>query len=270
MSKLVEVLLGAQPLAALVGGLLRINLVVSVVVVAVFFLRAPLRRFHGPAMAYRLWWAPVIAAGMTAVVTWLSPIPDTFATFLASRPHLLRDLLWAWTSGAVAMAGGFAFAQARFHVQLKSGRPGPAVVGFIAPRIVFPEDGGGFNEAEQVLIRAHEREHVRRKDPRGVAAITLVQCLCWFNPLAHLASSLLRLDQELACDAGVILRRPGSRALYARTLLKGQLMTGSPPLGCCWMALGVHPLELRIAQLKRPGPASPQSAVHAMGDAILP
>ena len=62
----------------------------------------------------------------------------------------------------------------------------------------------------------------------------------------------MRLDQELACDAAVLRRRPHDRALYARTLLKTQLDAQCLPLGCRWPARGLHPLEVRVGLLKAP------------------
>jgi beta-lactamase regulating signal transducer with metallopeptidase domain len=73
----------------------------------------------------------------------------------------------------------------------------------------------------------------------------------------------MRLDQELACDAAVMARRPGSRRRYAETLLKTQILLKTRgaalalPLGCRWVARGRHPLETRITALAHPAP-SPQ------------
>ena len=72
------------------------------------------------------------------------------------------------------------------------------------------------------------------------------QCLAWFNPQVHLAVHVARLDQELACDAAVMRRRPRERVLYAKTLLKTQLAGAPLPLGCYWPARGRHPLEVRV------------------------
>ncbi|MGZ6013990.1 MAG: M56 family metallopeptidase [Caulobacteraceae bacterium] len=268
MTEALHVLFGPDLAMAFAAAFLKINLAIGLAVLAVAVLRAPVRRAHGPAIAYRLWWAPLLAAGLTLFVV-LMRAPDPAAA-LPAEPRLLRGALVVWSLGLVALTGTFAFAQARFQAQLKAGRAGPAVVGFIAPKIVFPADTSAYTEAEWDLIRAHEREHVGRKDPRAVAVATLLQCLCWFNPLAHLAAALLRLDQELACDAAVVLRRPGARGLYARTLLKSQMMSRPPPLACCWAALGAHPLELRIAQLKGRAAAPLHGAVHPSGDAIRP
>jgi len=270
MTEALQTVLGSDLAAAVAAVFLKTNLAMGAAILAVAVLRPLVRRTHGPAAAYLLWWAPVAAVILTPAVSLLPSGMDLLTLALARRPELLQGLVLAWAAGFVLLAAVFAFAQARFQLQLDAGRAGPAVVGFIAPRIVFPTDMGAYSEAERELIRAHERQHVARKDPRAVALATLVQCLCWFNPLAHLAAGLLRLDQELACDAAVILRRPGARGLYARTLLKTQMMTRAPPLACCWLGLGAHPLELRIASLKRTARASSHSAVHAACDAIRP
>jgi beta-lactamase regulating signal transducer with metallopeptidase domain len=269
MTEALHDLLGPDLAAAFAVAFAKTNLAMGAAILAVVVLRAPLRRAHGPAIAYRLWWGPLLATGLTLVAALMNG-PDPLAAALSARPDLLHGALVAWSLGLLALTGVFALAQARFQVELKAGRAGPAVVGLIAPRIIFPADDGAFTAPERELIRAHEREHVGRKDPRAVAVATLLQCLCWFNPLAHLAAALLRLDQELACDAAVVLRRPGARGLYARTLLKSQMMTRPPPLACCWVAFGAHPLELRIAQLKGRGGAPLHGAVHPSGDAIRP
>lgn len=270
MTEALQTLLGSGVAAAAAAAVLKTNLVMGLAILAVAVLRPVVRRMHGPAAAYLLWWAPVVTVILTPVAGLLGDHADPLAVLFLRRPELLQGLILAWAAGCALLAAVFAFAQARFQLQLDAGHAGPAVVGFIAPRIVFPADMGAYSEPERELIRAHERQHVARKDPRAVALATLAQCLFWFNPLVHLAAGLLRLDQELACDAAVILRRPGARGLYARTLLKAQTMTRAPPLACCWLGLGAHPLELRIASLKRTAHASAHSAVHAASDAIRP
>ena len=270
MTEALQAIFGPDLLAAAVAAFLRANLAMSAAILGLLVLRAPVRRKFGPGVAYRLWWAPVLAACLIPLFGLVSIGAGPMATALAEKPGLLRDAAMAWVGGFALLAGVFAFAQARFHAQIRAGRAGPAAVGFIAPRIIMPRDDGAFSRAERELIRAHEREHVARKDPRALAVTTLLQCLCWFNPLVHLAAGLLRIDQELACDAAVILRRPGARGLYARTLLKSQMLMRPAPLACYWLALGGHPLELRIAQLKRGRATSPHSAVAIMSDAIRP
>jgi beta-lactamase regulating signal transducer with metallopeptidase domain len=233
------------------NGLLRANLVGSLGVLAVLAARLPVRRRFGPEVAYRLWLVPPLAAAAT-----LLPLKTGEAALhpLANLapPHLAPTLLAAWAAGLVAVAAGMWRAQAAFLRAARLGRAGPAVVGVIAPRVVMPADDGRYTEEERALIRAHEREHILRQDPRDGALIVALQCLAWFNPLAHLAAHIARLDQELACDAAVLRRHPRARALYAKTLLKTQLAGAPLPLGCYWPSRGRHPLEVRVALLAGP------------------
>lgn len=112
--------------------------------------------------------------------------------------HLSPWLLAVWAVGVVAAAGLMWRAQAAFLRRAWAGEAGPAVVGVITPRVVMSPDDGRHTEAERALIRAHEREHIERKDPRTGALMVAFQCIAWFNPLVHLAVHVARLDQELA------------------------------------------------------------------------
>lgn len=241
----------SEVLAALV----RMNLVAAAAILAVVALRLPARRWLGPETAYRLWAIPPLAA----LATLLPPRVDAAATdpgltngVIDAAPLLLADY-------AIGVAIVFALlwrTQAKFLTEARAGKVGPSVVGVIAPRILMPPDDGRYSAEERALIRAHEREHVARQDPRGGALAAAAQCLLWLNPLVHLAAHLVRLDQELACDAAVMRRHPRDRALYAKTLLKTQLAATPLPFGCYWPARGAHPLEVRIGLLKRaPGHA---------------
>lgn len=268
MNDALHVILGGYPAATLAVAFVKANLVAAVAILGVAALRVPARRAFGPAAAFHLWGLPIVAGFVAFVIDLAQPHADP--SILAFDPALLA----VWSAGAIGMAAVFAVAQARFQAEVRAGRGGPAVVGFISPVIVMPADDGHYTAEERELIRAHEREHVARKDPRAAAFAALAQCLCWFNPLVHFAAYLIRLDQELACDAAVIRARPAARALYARTLLKTQL-AGSPlPLGCYWSPRGQHPLEVRIASLKRtskgPSRSSGGTFAAASVDAIRP
>lgn len=228
--------------------IIRANLVGGLAILAVLALRIPMRRAFGPELSYGLWSIPPIAFLATLLpppVTLDDPGADPFA--LAHDHSTLA--LAAWGLGLVLMAAFFTRAQLRFVAAARRGRAGPSVVGVVNPRIVMPADDGAYSPEERDLIRAHERQHIARSDPRAGALATVFQALCWFNPLVHLAVHVMRLDQELACDAGVLRRRPHDRALYARTLLKAQLAAQALPFGCHWLA-GPHPLEVRVAALR--------------------
>jgi beta-lactamase regulating signal transducer with metallopeptidase domain len=235
------------------NGLLRANLLGALAVLAVFAARLAVRRQFGPEVAYRLWAIPPLTAAATllplktfkgaAVIHPLANlVPGEFAPWLFA----------VWASGLLIIAAAMWRAQAAFLRAARRGAAGPAVVGVIAPRLLMPPDDGRYTNEERALIRAHEREHILRKDPRDGALIAALQCLCWFNPLVHAAAHTARLDQELACDAAVLRRHPRSRTLYAKTLLKTQLAGAALPLGCYWPARGRHPLEVRVALLGHP------------------
>src|SRR5579859_6387856 len=173
-----------------------------------------------------------------------------------------RLLFAAWVLGLLFMAAYLTRVQIRFSAAVRRGQAGPAVLGFIRPRIVTPV---GFQEhftpQEQTAILAHERVHLARQDARINALAALLRCCCWFNPLIHLGARWLRIDQELACDA-IAVSASVSRQTYAKALLKSQLMVGVLPFGCNWPG-PQHPLVERIALLQRKPPSTARRLVGA-------
>jgi beta-lactamase regulating signal transducer with metallopeptidase domain len=258
-------------MASILADLIRVNLAGAAAILVVLACRAPARRLVGPEMAYRLWAAPPLAALATlmpAPVVEGVPPADVLASAVKDWSE---PALGAWALGIALMLAALGWAQQRFVTAARAGRAGPSVVGVISPRIYMPPDDGRYTAEERAVIRAHEHEHVVRSDPRAGALACALQVLCWFNPLVHLGAHAMRLDQELACDAAVLRRRPHDRVLYARTLLKTQLDAQMLPLGCRWPAKGLHPLEVRVGLLKSPvrydGMAGP--ILIAMGLTIL-
>jgi beta-lactamase regulating signal transducer with metallopeptidase domain len=238
----------------------------------------------GARAAYALWIAPPLAAlavliphrgpAEVAVAPFVAQAGQAAARALPSAPAqdlLALALLGLWICGALATALLLAQRQLAFMRSLGPLTPaphdrrlvhatrtgvGPALVGALRPRIVAPADfEARYDAAERALILAHERTHLAAGDGLVNATACAAQCLGWFNPLVHLAVRLLRIDQELACDAEVIGRFPEARHLYGELLLKTQLAHDALPLGCHWPAKGAHPLKERIAMLKSPLPA---------------
>lgn len=250
----------------LLTAFIHLNLAAAGAILAVLAIRPLVRRHFGPAIAYRLWLVVPIAAGTAlfpaAAATRIVPPgdgPHFDPLYLASQGLMNAPtgmLMGLWFVGAAMAATLIALCQLRFLAMARRGLAGPAVAGFFAPRIVMPADAAKlYSSEERALIRAHERTHIDRGDPRTNGFIALAQCLCWFNPMVHLAAREARLDQELACDAMVLSHRPGQKRRYAETLLKTQLGAIAAPLGCHWLAgAAPHPLEQRIAALRRPAP----------------
>ena len=177
-------------------------------------------------------------------------------------------LLAVWLSGLLVLALRLARQQRAFRRRLgrlrrradgsfvaSTALVGPAVIGAWRPRIVVPSDFEQRYDAQQrALVLAHERCHLRRGDLQVNLLLSALRCVFWFNPLVHLASAKLRLDQELACDASVLRHHPDAGRAYATALLNTQLADLGLPVGCLWQSS--HPLKWRIAMLKRPLPGS--------------
>lgn len=140
---------------------------------------------------------------------------------------------------------------------------GPAVVGLWKSRIILPVDFmQRYAEDERPLVLEHERTHLRSRHPLAVALAYLFLIVQWFNPLAHLAFALFRVDQELACDATVVAAYPKQRAAYARAMFKTGDSRVSAPLACCWPS-GAHPVRDRIAMLRVALPSRAQRLTGA-------
>jgi hypothetical protein len=96
-------------------------------------------------------------------------------------------------------------------------RVGPAVVGVVRPEIVVPRWLFGCTAAEQQLVLAHAREHLRGRDHLLLGIGSLVVALVPWHPAVWWMLARLRLAIELDCDARVLRR--GVRAKDYGTLL---------------------------------------------------
>lgn len=257
--------------------LAKINLALCAAILLVAVLRRPVRAVFRAPVAYALWLLVPVAAlasllppRMAAVAAdpvamkiplFTGPVLQTsFAAQQASFDWSL--LLFAgWAIGAAAMLAFMARAQLQFCKAERQGMAGPAVAGFFKPRIVIPHGfAARFTAPEQAAVLAHERAHLARQDARINAAVALLRCLCWFNPLVHMGASWMRRDQELACDAAAL--NSVSRIDYANALVKSHMPGAVSPLGCGWPG-AEHPLTERVASLKfaAPGPARRWSGI---------
>lgn len=261
-------------MAELLANLIWANLAVSVAILAVLILRLPVRRLFGARLAYALWaLAPLaFSAGLVpprnSQSTLAAPLGERVLT-ADLPPDALHAVALVWATGAGVVVTLILLAQMRFLRRARLGQAGPAVVGVIAPRLVTPADfETSFTPTERELIRAHERAHIERNDPKANAVAALLMAVCWFNPLVHLAAAVMRLDQELACDATVMATRSCARKTYAGALLKAGLTGGAAPLGCHWLTAR-HPIETRIGMLVAPAPSDARLTVGAWAAALL-
>ena len=264
---------------------LRQSLLLSLGVILVLTLRPGLLKLAGPEATRKSWsllpvlllstWLPRPALEPVHVL-WRSASQGSEGMAAAVLGRLPTEasntglvfLLSLWAAGALlAMAMQWrqqrainqqliwpksgSLSRARRLARLPAGAS-PALIGVWPSRIVLPLDfEQRFLPAERRLILAHELQHLRRRDNAWNLLASLLCCLHWFNPLAWLAWRHLRQDQELACDAAVLQRRPTQRAAYAKALLAAQgLRPVLAPGSCSWILPETHPLIERIAMLK--------------------
>jgi TonB family protein len=103
---------------------------------------------------------------------------------------------------------------------LISGRTGPAVVGFFGSTIVLPRWVAEEMEPHaRRLILAHEREHLRARDPQLLALGLLAAAVLPWSPAGWWMLRRLRLAAEVDCDARV-LARDGDVRTYGSLLLE--------------------------------------------------
>ena len=252
-------------MAELFTNLLNLNLALAVAVAAVMLLRLPARRLFGARVAYGLWSLPLLAGLVmllpARVLTVKVPAasveagqaPVMPADALVHAPVDIRpSLAGLWLLGMVASLAWLAWNQIQFARAARAGKAGPALVGVLRPRVVVPDDfERRYTPREQEVVLAHEQSHLQRRDPPVNALVALATCVNWFNPAVHVMGRWLRIDQELACDAGVVAAYPKARRAYAEAMLKTQLAVRPLPLGCHWSA---HPLAQRVRLLSRPTP----------------
>ena len=95
---------------------------------------------------------------------------------------------------------------------------GPAVFGWLQPRVVFPRWLLSAPQETQQLALLHEREHLEARDPQVLTTATLLFALFpWNAPLAWMLRRL-RFAMEVDCDARVV-RRGVDPASYGEALL---------------------------------------------------
>lgn len=264
--------------ADLLAILLKANLAASAAIVLVFILRKPVRRRFGARIAYAFWLTVPVAIGAsllparTVVVSseWSAPAavevlaaPAGQGVTTAGDVSASAVLAVIWFVGAALSMAILLWSQARYMRRLGRVRregdrilraaslgAAPAVVGIFNPKIVLPADfETRYRPEEQRVVLAHEAAHLESGDTLVNGLIALLRCLFWFNPLIYFADRLMRIDQELACDAAVLAAHPTERRLYGEALLKTQIASASLPLGCYWPSRASARLKERIQML---------------------
>jgi beta-lactamase regulating signal transducer with metallopeptidase domain len=241
------------------------------------------RVWLGASLTYAAWglvpavlllqWLPQPELAVVRAVLLPQPLEAVpAAQTLARQPRAQGDwLLGLWLGGAV-LAAVLLVAQQwrvrRLGAVLPAGSS-PAWVGVWRPYLALPADfKQRFTPAQQALVLAHEAVHRRRQDNLSNLLASGLLALHWWNPTAWWAVRAFRADQELACDAAVLLGQPDAHAPYAEALLIAHgLQSLVAPVASRWG--GVHPLVERIAMLQNVQSLSRRRAVSLAGLLVL-
>ena len=231
--------------------LIRAQIAAAAAVLLVVMLRSSARQLFGPRRAYGLW----LVVPAAAAAAFFPSLAETMELGAPARPLGVwaGKLILLWLAGCAIATAILVVREQLFRRRVERGHAGPAVMGALWPRVVLPSDfAARFDARERELITLHERTHILRGDPISNLFIAGAAVLGWCNPMIALASRLVRIDQELACDATVVALRSDIRADYAKALMKAQLGGVTSPLACGW---ATHPLILRVSMLDRREPS---------------
>jgi Zn-dependent protease with chaperone function len=248
------------------------------------------------------WW-PVLGAAAAAHVT-LAVLAVTEYASLGWLLHTGYDLAAVTLVVASAVAGLAASARvavraaagsrALRRLALDHGRPLPPAVrsaaatlglagrvemvaarepfavtrGLARPRILV-SDGlpGALSLAELTAVLAHERSHLRNRDPARLLATRLLAAYGCYLPAARWLAGRVALDRELAADRAALAQ--AGRGDLAGALLKLAAVPVSPAVAAAGPA-GDPPgsLQARVAQLEHGRPARPRLAAgHVLATA---
>jgi multidrug efflux pump subunit AcrA (membrane-fusion protein) len=107
----------------------------------------------------------------------------------------------------------------------------PLTLGIFRPAIVLPQDWRDWPQTTLRAVLAHERSHVRRRDPALQLVSTLHRSVLWHSPASWLLHrSIVRIAEEVSDEDAVAESQ--DRASYARMLLdfmqRGSAWEGVP------------------------------------------
>ena len=136
--------------------------------------------------------------------------------------------------------------------------------GLIRPRILVSTGlAAALTPAEISAVLAHEREHLRHRDPLRLLAARLAAAWGCYLPVAGWLARRAALRHELAADRAAA--GSGGRGVLAAALLKLAAMPASPAIAAASPAGdGRRFLEARITQLERGRPLRQRPAVSRL------
>ncbi len=146
----------------------------------------------------------------------------------------------------------------------ESGRvPTPLVVGLFRPRIYIPF---GLDDDQRTYVLAHERYHIRRRDPLWKLLAWVLLTVYWWNPAVWLSWALFCRDLEMSCDEAV-LSQLGDQVKkgYSLSLVSFAADRRFPAA----LAFGEHDASRRVRNILRWKRETPRAAFLAVAAVML-
>ena len=133
--------------------------------------------------------------------------------------------------------------------------------GLARPRILVSDGlAAALDRSELTAVLAHERCHLRRRDPLRLLAARLLAAYACYLPAAALLAERAALRRELAADRAAAAS--AGRGVLAAALLKLATLPASPALAAASPADDAEEsLEARVAQLEHGSPPRPRPAL---------
>jgi beta-lactamase regulating signal transducer with metallopeptidase domain len=184
-------------------------------------------------------WFPPLASGWAAVwplaalATWMGGALASFSRILVGRFQLHRFLSRSSPGGlhrcerlTRELAAGIGIWR-RVRVVENPACRAPFTSRFLRPIIVLPSAMRSWSNGSLGAVLLHELRHIRRADCLTQTMAHAVCSFFWFVPFAWIACARLYLEQEKACDAGVV--ETGVRRLaYASCILDAARLCRQP------------------------------------------
>jgi uncharacterized protein (TIGR03435 family) len=161
--------------------------------------------------------APPRQTGVSERFDWASA---AVASYVLVALALLLRLCVGIGLGLRLLRGSRATGQTTEEIQIRESDrvASPVALGILRPVIVLPADWRQWDAAKLDAVLAHERSHIRRRDPAVQLLSAVHRALLWHSPLSwFLHRRIVRIAEEVSDDAAVAAIR--NRASYAEVLL---------------------------------------------------
>jgi beta-lactamase regulating signal transducer with metallopeptidase domain len=163
-------------------------------------------------------WRAGLLAWLAGVVLALTPVVLGVLSLHRLERAARRETAAAWLDLLDQLLTRLGF-QRRVVLLKAAQRRMPMTWGVLRPKVLLPEESGGWPEERRGAVLLHELAHAKRRDYLTHLIARLVCALYWFNPLVWLAARRMVAERERACD-DIVLRHGAEPADYAEQVLE--------------------------------------------------